>query len=87
MMSVKMIEKQETQNINTEEVRKAGFDKTQIIDLEKQILSQETAVATESFSQNNQNTIMILPYEYINQDDDGALQYTGFTCYRLYRSR
>ena len=59
IMSVKMIEKQETQNINTEEVRKAGEDRTQIIDLEKQMLSQETTIVTENFSQNNQNTIIL----------------------------
>jgi len=60
MMSIKMVGKQETQNINTEDVRNAELGKTQIIDLEKEMLAQDTSIATEnSFNATKQNTIIL----------------------------
>ena len=60
LMSTKMDEKQVTQIIDTAEVRNEALDSTQIIDLRKEMLAQDTTVATEGgISPLTQNTIIL----------------------------
>lgn len=60
LMSTKMDAKQVTQIIDTAEVRNEALDSTQIIDLQKEMLAQDTTVATEGgISPLTQNTIIL----------------------------
>ena len=59
MLSIKMVEKQPTQIVNTEEIRNEEFDKTQKIDLSSHNSIQDTVVAEENLNSLPQNTIVL----------------------------
>ena len=60
LLSTKLDNSQLTQIINTQDVRDEEIGKTQIIDLQKELLAQDTTVATkESINGVTQNTITI----------------------------
>ena len=60
LLSTKLDNSQLTQIINTQDVRDEEIGKTQIIDLQKELLAQDTTVATkESINGATQNTITI----------------------------
>ena len=60
LLSTKLDNSKLTQIINTQDVRNAELDKTQIIDLQKELLSQETTVATENgINAVKQDTILV----------------------------
>ena len=72
LLSTKLDNSQLTQIINTQEVRNEELDKTQIIDLNKQLLSQETTIVTdETMNSVTQNTIALnLNKEKIGEDSE-----------------
>ena len=59
MLSIKMVEKQPTQIVNTEEIRNEEFDKTQKIDLSSHNSIQDTVIAEENLNSLPQNTIVL----------------------------
>ena len=59
LLSTKLDNSQLTQIINTQDVRDEEVGKTQIIDLQKELLMQDTTVATEGGINTTQNTINI----------------------------
>ncbi len=60
LLSTKLDNSQLTQIINTQDVRNEALDKTQIIDLQKELLSQETTIATENgVNVTKQDTILV----------------------------
>ena len=59
LLSTKLDNSQLTQIINTQDVRNEELSKTQIIDLQKELLAQDTTVATEGAMNATQNTINV----------------------------
>lgn len=69
LLSTKLDNSKLTQIINTQDVRNAELDKTQIIDLQKELLSQETTVVTENtMNATTQDTILVNVNEEKNDD-------------------
>ena len=59
LLTTKLDNSKLTQIINTQDVRNAELDKTQIIDLQKELLSQETTIVTENSMNVKQDTILV----------------------------
>ena len=75
LLSTKLDNSKLTQIINTQDVRNAELDKTQIIDLQKELLSQETTVATENgINTVKQDTILV----NINEEKTEDIEDNGF---------
>ena len=82
MLSTKFAEKQATQTINTEDVRNEEMDKTQIIDIEKEMLSRETIInSNDVLEKTSQNTIILNNEEVSNdnveEDSDDAIGFAS----------
>ncbi len=78
LLSTKLDNSKLTQIINTQDVRDAELDKTQIIDLQKELLSQETTVAAESgINVTKQDTILVNINEKVEEKTDDIVD-NGF---------